>query len=228
MYVEEAAALFRTWVDERDETFLTPANVATFLKLAYSELRNKWSQVDTGAFETIVDFQVTNARVYDFADPASPVRLLGNPAGGLTGPRLQRICEIVQPAPGAWPYDPVTWVGVQNLTQLSQTTAVYMFSGTKLYFAQDINYLFRMRYIGEPTGPDWTKQAVGDNEIIDDNEQWHDLIPLLAAQRYSVADQGTNQQLQAMLATRLQEFQHFIYLGRDAQASTRVQVTYNP
>lgn len=227
MLVEEVAALFRSYTDESDTTYMTSANVALYLKLGYAELRGKWARVDPSVYETIVNLPLAGVTEYDFALAANPVRLLGNPGGGLTGPRLQRIVELIAVTQQSWIVGPTSFTGVQSLALLSPGTWRYYFTGTKLLFSENINNTLKLRYLGEPN-VDWTKQTVGDNERIDDNEDYHDIIALLAAQIYAIRDGAFNAQLQARLAQRLSELQEHAYYGRDLSASTSVQPTYDP
>jgi len=226
MYVREVADLFRHYVDEKDLTFMDAAKVAVFLKLGYSDFRQMAAQADPTFYETQVTLALTNATEYDFALAGNPVRLLGNPVGGLTGPRLERIVELVEPSAG-WPVYPRVWYGVRSLAQLSSPESCYFFAGTKLKFPAAVNATFAMRYIGTEA-IDWTKQAAIDNEVIDDNVEWHDLISLMAAQQYAIVDAAFNAQLQARLTFRTEAFKEFLSVGRDLSASTRVNLTYDP
>lgn len=229
MFVDELAELFKDYIDESDDSFVDTAKRTRYLKMGYDEFRRLASQYDPTIYQTVVDIVLSNVTEYDFALTTNPVRLLGKPAAGLTGPRLLRLSEMSIKYSNQPPYGQMPWVGVKSIAELSQGSwGTYLFVGTKLQFPFNINGTLSIRYIGVPIGPDWTKQAPGDDERIDDLEDWHDLIALMAAQQYNIRDNAANAELQRKRAERTLEFQMFLCNGRDFTSSTRISMTYNP
>lgn len=228
MYVDEVAATFREYVDENDESWMDAAAVARYLRMAYDDFRKLVGQYDQTVYQFVVDLTLAGVSEYDLGAAASAVRLLGNPAGGLTGARLERIIEILTKSTPGPAYAQMPWVGVKSLTELSNGVFnTYLFSGTKLTFAYDHTADLRMVYRGIPS-VDWTKQTAGQNERIDDLETHHELIALLACKRYFVRDGDGQAAIRELMQQQIADLQREMCLGRDFSGSTRMSMTYNP
>lgn len=228
MNVFEVATLFLSYVDEPDETFLSTAQAQLYLKLGYDAFRHLVVQYDPGTYEQLVQWQLGSAVEYDFALAANPVRLLGNPVGGLTGPRLQTICELTLRYTSQMPYGMMPMIGVKSLAEIAQgTLGTYLFTGTKLVFPYSMNGTMQMRYVGA-SAVDWTKTGPTDDEKIDDLEQFHELIAIFAAQKYNIRDAAANAQLQATKAELTERIEEYLCLGRDQRGMQRMAMTYTP
>jgi len=228
MFVDEVAALFRLYVDESDDTFLNAANVTTLLKLAANDRIKLIGMYDNTVFREVVDIVLSNVTEYDFALTTNPVRLLGKPVAGLTGPRLDRLIEIVTKQVNVQPFAYCPWTGVKSLHELTQGNwNTYLFAGTKLFFpytqAATITVVYRPM-----SSVDWSKQTAGDNERIDDLEQTHELIALLAAQRYFILDSAKQEPINDAIAKMTADLDREMCLGRDFSGSVAMSMTYRP
>lgn len=226
MLVEEVAALFLLYIDERDPTFFNAANRTTVLSLGYEMFRSKIGGVDGSIYEETVDLSFSNVDRYNLATGA--VTILGT--GALTGPRLRRIKSLSHVPTVATPYPP--WqqrflIPARSLEELYvDRSRNFYFGGTTIFLTDTFTGTLRLVYEPAPA-VDWTKVAVGDNEPIDDIEQFHDLIALLAAQHYAAADGGWNAQLQALFDRRMGDLEVYLMTGRD-NSSGQVAMVYDP
>jgi len=85
-------------------------------------------------------------------------------------------------------------------------------------FATDRTDFFRIEYVPAST-VDWTKHGVGDNEYIDDLQDQHPLIALLAAQYYQIRDGAANPVLQNQLAVKRLDLVNYLTQGRNQAGS---------
>lgn len=226
MLVKEVAALFLVYIDERDPTFFNAANRSTVLKLGYEMFRSKITGIDGSIFEETVDLSFANVDRYNLATGA--VTILGT--GALTGPRLRRIKSLSHVPTPTTPYSPWQQRFLLPARSLEEVyvdrSRNFYFGGTTIFLADVFTGTLRLVY--EPAqGVDWTKVAPADNEPIDDLDQFHDLIALLAAQHYAVADGGWNAQLQALLDKRTADLEQYLMTGRD-NSSAQVAMVYDP
>ena len=232
MNATQVKDLFLAYVDESDETFLDATLRRRLLELAYEEFRNLVLEYTNWYYITQVDVAAPNANTYDFAGNANPVRLMGNPAAGLTGARLRRLVNlgrldevngnVIDLLKGSTRLDavaPLTSLGYQSWWTRSDVD--YIFAGTVIRFNRVLSFPMRVYYVGAQT-VNWANDGAANNEFIDDLEECHDCIALLACRHYEVIDGQFNKRARQLLKERMDVMRHFLSEGIDRAATGRV------
>ena len=211
--VAETQALFRSYIDEPDSTFITDADISTYLQRGYDEFRHLVIQIDPSTYQLPIFWGVSNALFYDLSAPTSTVRLLGSTPqiGGVTAPRLVQIVDIqldtsstLGTTTATMPsnfttYHPVTLNPAPNSEALYFQSGAYTLQGTTLLFSESITGTLGMKYVPESSVV-WTVGGAG--VYIDDLTLFHDLIALLAYKQYAIRDGAINEPLERQLAVR--------------------------
>ena len=142
MQVAEVQSLFRQYIDEPDQSFVTDAMIATMLTQAYEEFRWTVMQVDDSIYTALVDITLASQTTYDLADPANTVTVLGADAN-LTNPRLMKLDALYRTSDTVvlTPLEPVA-----TPQSLSQMTGAFMLDGTLLRFSERRTGTLTMRY----------------------------------------------------------------------------------
>lgn len=215
MYVDEIAALFRSFVDEDDTSWLTPANVASYLKLGHSQYYREVAENQPYALSITTLLTVTG-NGYNLATGA--VKLMGST------PTQQRLVKAID----FWCEDAAgnrqtRLTQVADLDRLERCTRSAVCKiGTILTFnAVYSAQLIRIVYLPEPN-IDWTKQTAGQNEYVDDFAGFHELIALNAAQIYAIRDGKKNAPLDERRKQLTMEFQAELCQGQLSGISDRV------
>lgn len=223
MYVDQVAALFRQYIDEPDRTFVTDADVATYLAQGYAEFRRHVMSVDNNVYVARVTLAYTGS-TYDLADPANAVTIMG--AGPLSGgSRLERILQVWAQNTDQLPL--VEFRQVRSYPELEEANAPYwggggfryMLDGTVLRLSTIPNRPVVVRYVPAPA-VDWTRQTSGDNEWIDDLEPFHDLIALLAYAQYAIRDGAESVEVLRQADERKGQLGQFLLQGRGGASGT--------
>jgi len=206
MLVAEVQTLFRQYIDEPDQSFVTDAMVATMLTAAYQEFQWTVMQTDDSVYTTIVDLTLSSQATYDLAAPASAVRVFGLDAN-LTNPRLMKLDALYRTSDTVvlTPLEPVA-----TPQSLSQMSGAYMLDGTNLRFSERRSGTLTMKYFPQyvatgaaPATSNYINWAVGGGgTFIDNLSMFHDVIALLAAKQYFILDNAVNEMLMAQLQLR--------------------------
>ena len=204
MLVSEVKGLFRAYCDEPDETFLSDANVQSYLKQGYAEFRRKVTALDPYTYAIEVDIAVTGDR-YDLADAANPVTILGANVP-VTQRRMIDLVNVRTKTTES-SFQGFQYKGTAGLKSLPNTYQTYTLMGTILAFSENI---------------DTTDWAAGS--FIDDMAQFHDMIALYAFMQYQIRDVSVNKPLMMQLAKREQELAGYI-VDRNVDASHYIQRT---
>lgn len=234
MWVRQIRALFDEFCDEDDVTFLTESQRRTYLERGYLEFRRLAANADPMLFAIYVDITVTDVDQYDLADNANAVRILGNPAGGLTGPRARRLWKLA----GLDTSGQLLWWAQQS-TVIEEVTpgyfpwndgagwAPFVWSavGTKLLFDSKVTGTLRLWYDPYPT-VDWTKDAVSDDEFVDDLDEFHDLIAALGYRLYLARTTIPQEGIERFISRRYNDMQDFISRSRMTDAAKYVREVY--
>lgn len=215
MLVAEVKDLFRTYCDEPDETFLSGANVDTYLARGYDEFRRKVTALDPYVYAQDVSFAVTNDS-YDLADAANPVVLLGPnvPAGG---DRMMDLVSIRLQSSSA-NYQGFQMKGTAGLKGILNTYRTYALVGTRLVFSENVDDTIVVTFVPEQS-VSW-----GTGTFIDDLSMFHDMIALYAFKQYQIRDSAFNKPLMTQLAQRETELSGYI-VDRNVDASHYIQRT---
>ena len=208
MIVSQIVSLFRAYCDEPDATFLTDADVSAYLREGYDEFRRKVSVLDPYVFAVDVDITV-NADVYDLADVANPVVLLGPDAnlnpGPPTAPRLMQLVSVrVQGNSnniGSYQYK-----GTSTYKGLVNSYRTYLLMGTKLFFSENVGQTLTLSYIPEQNVT-WTATST---DLPDNLTQFHDMIALYATKQYQIRDAAINNPLMVQLQQRERDLEAYV------------------
>jgi hypothetical protein len=215
MLVAEVKELFRAYCDEPDETFLSNANVNTYLARGYDVFRRKITALDPYTYAIDVNLVVTSDS-YDLANVANPVVLLGAnvPAGTL---RMMELVAIRTQSSGD-SYQGFQMKGTAGLKGLLNTYRTYTLVGTVLAFSESVDDTIILTYVPEQ-GTDW---AAGT--FIDDMSQFHDMIALYAFQQYQIREAEFNRPLMEQLGRRERDLDGYV-VDRNVDASHYIQRT---
>lgn len=226
-------AMFREWVDEPRTAWLTDAQVARWLGFAYEQFRTKVSDVDRSVFLEGVQLVLTAGQIeYDLAAAASAVRIMGNPAGGLTGPRLRRAYDVfLSDANGRPSYFLNHTRNLRQLGGFQRLGPSQQNNGRPNWWLQGAAVAFDpapgagtyvLNYLPEQ-GVDWTSASA---DVVDDLVAWHDVVALLAARSYLARDGVENRALENLVAQRVSEFDNWLAAGRNVDANDGVLDEY--
>jgi len=209
--VGQVTTLFRNYIDEPDESFVSDATVQVSLAVAYEEFRHTVMQYDPQKYETSVSITVSGT-TYDLGEGASAVSILGTDAN-LTHPRLIKLNNIASiSASGA-----ITrvWRSYGSIQALQRATDGYTLQNATLHFASTVAATLKVYYVPDAaynaalsSGIDWSTAAT----YIDDLAPFHDMIALYAAQQYNVLDGASAEPQQLLLGQRevkLMEYLNF-------------------
>jgi hypothetical protein len=215
MNVAEVKALFRAYCDEPDETFLSDANVVSYLQRGYDEFRRRITSLSPYAFAIDVDVTISGT-VYDLAAPTNPVILLGAsvPVG------VQRLVDLVaiRSKNSSVPFQGFQYKGGASVKAILNSYQSYALVGTKLVFSENVDNTLVITYVPE-SNINWTTGT-----FIDDMTQFHDMIALFAVQQYQIRDAAFNQPLMVQLKQRIADLDGYI-VDRNVDASHYVQKT---
>jgi hypothetical protein len=204
--------LFRSLIDEPDQTFLTEAQAQTMLDLGYREFRQTVTDIDTEVYSTRFFINPTGSS-FDlagtlFASAAVPATNAAQ--------RIIRIGRVDSAANDGLSY---YLVPTQNPVQVENMEGDYCLSGTSLVFSTTMNgTTLRIEYIPESTitPASW---ATGNATFIDNLTAAHPLIALYAARYYMIRDGAPNTILLAQLETKERGLKEYLTVGRATDGS---------
>ena len=246
MNVTQVKDLFLSYVDETDEGGPAP-NWTTMrrnlLERGYFDFVDFIIRHDDFIFRQEVDITFANTDVYDLASAGSAVRIMGNPAGGLTHGRLWRLINITtldgnnnpsQVIPSTRRLDALAPFGSPSFQLLRPWFAAsFILKGSILQFNIELNQTLRVFYVPSvkfdaalTVGVNWAADGAAQTTYIDNFEVWHDMIALFAARRYVIMDGMQNPMVDNLLKARKMEFGSFLIKSIDADAGSRVQMVY--
>jgi len=197
----EVVNKFRQYIDEPDQTFVSDADVETYLDDGYREFRNLVCDINPMVYNVSESVTLSDADEHDMVT-GTPSFLGESPTA--TAGRLVRINEFnrVGDSGVIERFD-----GVTNVTALDVTASSYYLQGTKLKFDRKLTGTFSMEYVAE-ADINWTVAPV--DTFIDDLTAFHDLIALMAYRQYAITDGADNQPLIRQTMNRLQQFHEYL------------------
>jgi len=208
MNVTQVYDLFRAVIDESDETFLTEAQAESYLAQGYREFRQMVYSVDPDIYN----------EHYLFTGTGKTFSLNGTLLGPGATNRMERFLRLGQ-------IDSIAGNEVQyyleatpSQEQLEREQGEYCLSGRTLVFSDSRTDFFRIEYVPAST-VNWALHGPADNEYIDDLQDQHPLIALLAAQYYQIRDGATNPVLQNQLAVKRLDLTNYLTQGRNQAGS---------
>ena len=201
---------FRELIDEPVETFVSSANLSTYLDIAYSQFRQEVSNIDPLIYATILEFSASGKEI-DLT--AAPSQIMG--ATVASGPRLMQLIglEAVDGAGHAtYRFEPVS-----NLSALMYAPQAYMLRGSKIVFNVSVSDTVRLTYLGEHTVT-WTSSSW---TTYDNLSMFHDVIALLAYDQYAMRDGLENPVVFRQLNQRIMALREYLQ-SRNLEGSSYV------
>lgn len=210
MIVSDVAALFKSYVNESDTAWLTDAEVAEYLAIAYEEFQDYALQYSSEIYINSVDLVLNNQDHYHL-DGTELIVVCGDYfAVPYTDPALRSVIAIFQQDTGTAILDPRGHIEVvTSFRSLHGQNRKAYFAGGVLYFSEVITRTLTLYYVPE-SQVDWTQFPAPAHEYIDDLFPYHDLIALYAAAQYSIRDGEINEPLQAMIERREKKFAFYL------------------
>ncbi len=219
MNVGQVKSLFRDYIDESDQTFITDANVALYCEIGYNQFRGVVNECDPHFYQEDYEYTITGGTV-DLAatapDAEAATFLLGSGASPTKG-KLSRLVKVASVEAGdltpAYYY-----TAAQNRDELYVTADSFILENTVLTFDREISDTIRIYYIPRTT-IDFTEV---DATAIDDLTEFHDLIALYAYMNYAIRDGASNPQIAEQGRIRELMFKAYLERGRNFGAADHV------
>lgn len=229
LYVKDVAALFRSYTNEPDESFLENDHVQLYLGQGFEEFRQVVTDLDADNFlQRVAVNDVGGQSYYDLSDTANAVVLVGpdvnlTETDNITGQplRLTRLVRVGRPNTdnnNAYPSRILMPAPSQEALYQDHSGANvwggavgpdYHFDGRVLRFNCGGYTKLYLDVLPMAT-VDWSKQAASDTEYISEMHQFHDVIALLAFKHYSIRDGESNDALNAALQLRMAQLENHV------------------
>lgn len=224
MNVGEVYDLFRSLVDEPDETFLSVADTQTYLHAGHLEYRGTITDINPEIFSSRIWITPTS-REFELAGTIFSSAAAAAPAAD-QAERLIRIGLVDSQANDSLSY---YMTPCQTPVGLENAEGDYCLVATKLIFFSDMTgQTIRIEYVRVPalTKTNWVS---GSNVFIDNLPNYHPLIALYAARYYAIRDGAANPSLIEQLRIKEQELKSFLTTGRLMDSSQYIspQVNYS-
>ena len=197
LYVENVTGLFRAYTDEPDLTFMTNADVQSYLEMGYNEFRQKVTSMAPATYAVDVTITPTSSS-YNLA--TDPVTILGATP---TNTRMVRLLSVRSATPDIGAF---IWTGVSSKRALQTAYRGYYLEGQVLHFNSSVDRSLKLQYVPE-SAVDWSINTAGSNQYIDDLVEFHDIIALFAYRQYAIRDSSSSEQVERQLASRLRELE---------------------
>jgi len=209
MNTGEVYDLFRSMIDEPDDTFLSKPQAQSMCDMGYREFRQVVSDTMPDAYNTVLSVSVSG-REHELAG------VLFRDALGVATHPCQRIIRIgADDGSGnlAWYMTPG-----QNPTQVDNLEVDYCLVGTRLVFSENTSRTIRIEYVPEThiSPGAWTS---GDLTFIDTFDSHHALIALYAARYYMVRDGAPNNALLSLMQEKERLLESYLAVGRATDGS---------
>ena len=202
MNTGELRALFRSYADEPDTSFLSDADVALYLKIGYERFRALVNSTNEMQYALELD-ATPNSRTYSigvqFDALISVCRLHGSDLLGIE--------ELY----------PVTRSEELYITERGPQVTRYYLRGRTLRFSREVTDQIRITYIPRSI-VDFSQPSDG----IDNLEPYHDVIALLGYSNYAIRDGEINQPLEMLSQQRVAELRAYLQEGISKEQSSTI------
>jgi len=221
MNTTEVYNFFRSLIDEDDETFLTEAQAVTMLSEAYSEFRDLVVSIQPDVYTKQAFITLTNSDVYDLTaqDSVTNIRFLSTASDAANSDsklhRLVRIAAIDNTTSNQASY----FLTPKNSVELLCGDD-YARQGNNICFGYKYTDTFRMEFV-----PYHNVEFDTVNGFIDNLDQFHPLIALMAAKYYEVRDNAENTALERRRQEKIKELKTWLtrfWRGGVAQSTQRL------
>lgn len=217
--VDVILGVFRTYIDEPDQTFVPDTLVNSMLHIGYLEFRRKVASIDPNIYATTIDIAAPNSSQVDLS--ALPTPILG--ATAAPGDRLHSLVSLwIEDTANSVPA--MVFNAAPSLEAVQSTADGYLFSGATITFNRQITRALKLTYV---PGHDVQFTAAAGAAFVDDLDAFHDMISLYAYKQYSIADAATNQQVIGQLQIRERELVDYLSNRNTAGANYVQDVTSN-
>ncbi len=202
MTVDELVSKFRQYIDEPDQTFVSDADVNTYLDDGYREFRNMVCDINPVIYNVTANITLSSAISHDLAAVAP--KLLGSDAAASPG-RLVRLNTIVKRNSDGRIVERLE--AVSNEQALDVVPCSYYLANTVLRFSSRLTGTYEVNYVPE-VNLTWTGDSA--DTFIDNLSPFHDLIALLAYRQYAIIDGAESEPVLRQAATRMSEFKEYL------------------
>ena len=201
----EVTTKFRQYIDEPDQTFVSDADVNTYLDDGYREFRNMVCDINPMIYNVTEQMPFSSERTHDLSvSTADAKSLLGQSPPGPSG-RMVRLNSINKVGTDGNVTQRLE--AVSNVQALDVVPGSYYLANTVLRFSSSLTGTYNINYVPE-VNLTWTGGAA--SAFIDNLTPFHDLIPLLAYRQYAIVDGAESEPILRQTATRLREFQEYL------------------
>tara|TARA_R100001163_G_C5048974_1_gene185944 strand:- start:165 stop:848 length:684 start_codon:yes stop_codon:yes gene_type:complete len=223
MNTGEVYNFFRSLIDEDDETFLTKAQAVTMLSEAYREFRDLVVSIQPDVFTKQAFITLNNTNKYDLTvpDTAPPnIKFLSSASnGGATSEfKIQRLVRIAR-IDSTTSNQVTQYLNPRNNVELLCGDD-YARQGTNICFGYDYTETMRIEFV-----PYHTVDFDAASGFIDNLDQFHPLIALMAAKYYEVRDNAENTALERRRQEKIRELKTWLtrfWRGGVAQSTQRL------
>lgn len=220
MLTNEVAQLYRAYTDESDATFLSDADVVTFLNVAYKQFRQIVQNQDNFYFATRVQINLNNQVSYNLSSAGpEPVTILG-PAP--SDPKMTRLLRVGTDDGSGNLTTSIYLRPARSTVELTNDIMRYMLEDTILRFSGVTDQLINIEYVPEAPNVFTIANTTGAGDNIDNLTDYHDLIALLAYRHYAIKDFNNNPVVELQMAERKQELINYLQEGRSFNARSTV------
>ena len=221
MNTTEVYNFFRSLIDEDDETFLTKPQAVVMLSEAYSEFRDLVVSIQPDVFTKQAFITLSNSDVYDLtaADSVTGTRFLSTSTTTATsGSKLHRLVRIAA-IDNTTSNQATYFLNPKNSVELLCGDD-YARQGNNICFGYKYTDTFRMEFV-----PYHEVDFGVTNAFIDNLEQFHPLIALMAAKYYEIRDNAENTALERRRQEKIKELKTWLtrfWKGGVAQSTQRL------
>tara|TARA_R100000808_G_scaffold24328_1_gene55777 strand:- start:127 stop:804 length:678 start_codon:yes stop_codon:yes gene_type:complete len=216
----EVAELFRTYADEPDQTFLTPAMVNRFCTIGFRKYRDKIAEINPSSIAVTQSYTLSNSDAINLLAATDQGNIIYgtvvSPDSGLDSIHSVYIKE------SSAVYPNTIFQAVYNYEELiHSTTPSYWWSGSNIKLSRRVTDTVTIRYLNILNN----NFTVGSANWIDPFGKFHDLIALYACQQYAIMDGAANPMVEALIPQREEDIKKFFYRRANAGAQYVSDVT---
>ena len=205
MNAGEVKSLFQSYIDEPDGTFVTNANLNTYLDAGYNEFRFRVNEYNPDFYATSAVISVNGSDSYDLSSASgNPVTLVG-PAPSVGAANAMIRLNAVRISNAAGTERGAIYKAVSGIRSLQANFQSWALIGTVLTLSESVTETFQLSYV--PVA-DINWDVAGT--FIDTLGPFHDLIALYAYKQYAIRDNAVNPAWQMQLQMREIDFRHYL------------------
>jgi hypothetical protein len=205
--VGDIKSLFQSYIDEPDGTFITNANLNTYLDAGYNEFRFRVSEYNPDFYSTQVVIAINGVDTYDLSSDAVPpelVTIVGSAPSVGTANAMIRL-NSVRLTNAAGTTRGLIYKAVSGIRPLQANYQAWALIGTVLNLSESITESMSLSYV--PVADiNWD---IGTG-FVDTLGPFHDLIALYAYKQYAIRDNAINQAWQMQLSVREVDFRQYL------------------